>query len=501
MFNDLYFPYEGNWERFVEILIRKMDIKRDFMLIKWAHLSDIHFMYKSYETKVMRDKLIEYLGSLKNDVDYLFITGDIADKGCDYDNEVFSFLDSVLQALEIKKDGLFMVPGNHDIRRNKMAERLIKGIISDENAMKEINELDEETFHTILSLQQPFFDFYRKYLGEEYPKDELHFVKSRRGLNIIHINTCLVAGISDAEGKILVGLNKLYDALKRIPNDTSINIAIGHHSFECIHPSEKEGLLNRFSDSNVDIYLNGHVHKASYHHEVDNYNEIHVFTAGSIKVDNYADPLFITGIVDTGNGSGEIVYHRWNSKGEFWHIDNTVGRKTKDGVYNFEIIRLKGHVAIEDDQFEVDVNEDEFRDFLVDFHNAINSSRNIDESLISKDITDKFINMLCTTTFRKQFDKFSRYFPIINRILSTTSFFGIDKRLIIPNIIITEYQEVYQDYDTGDLILVQMVNNLYNKYGNKVRYSEQKLKVYLKILIFWSINECDIFNEDKRQKV
>jgi len=382
-----------------------------------------------------------------------------------------------------------------------MAERLIKDIISNENAMKEINELDEGTYQTLLSLQQPFFDFYKNYLGEEYPKDALHFVKSREGLNVIHINTCLVAGIDNAEGRILVGLNKLYDALKGIPNNRSINIAIGHHTIECIHPSEKSGLLNRFSDSNIDIYLNGHVHKAAYHHEVDNFSETHEFTAGSITVDNFADSLFITGVVDIDNGSGKVVYHKWNSRDEFWHIDNTVGRKTKEGAYYLEIKRLKNKIEVVDDQTEIDVNEDEFRDFLVEFHTAINSASYTEEPLISKDITEKFVNMLCSKTFKKQFDNFSIYFPIINRILNTTSFFGIDKRLIIPNIIITEYQQVYQNYENGDLILLQMVNNLYNKYGNKVKYSEQKLKIYIRILIFWSIHECDIFNEDKRQKV
>lgn len=92
------------------------------------------------------------------------------------------------------------------------------------------------------------------------------------------------------------------------------------------------------------------------------------------------------------------------------------------------------------------------------------------------------------------------YFPIINKILNTTSFVGVDKRFIIPNVIISEYQNVLYTYGNGDLILIHMIDNLFNKYDGKVSYSKDRLKSYIRILIFWSIYECDIFNEDKRQK-
>ncbi|MFP3391799.1 metallophosphoesterase family protein [Brevibacillus sp. SIMBA_040] len=476
------------------------------MLIKWAHLSDIHYMYKNYETTVMRDKLIEYLESNKNDVDYLFITGDITHKGSEYSSEVISFLDDVIAAIEIEKSEIFLVPGNHDIKRNPMADRLVANILSSNDAKQEINSLDDDTYQFLVSGQQPFFDFYRSFLGDEYPKDALHFVKKREGFNVIHINTCLAAGTTGSEGNILVGLNKLYETFKQIPDDDTINIAIGHHTIGCIHESEKESLLHRFSDAKIDIYLNGHVHRAKYHHDTNNYNETYFFTSGSFMVDEYSDPLFMTGFIDTEEASGEVVYHKWNSRGEFWHIDNTVGRKAKTGNYPFEINRLKKKTNIAECQHlksevdEVDVDEDDFKDFLIDFHTTLSSGYQVNEALVPKDITEKFVNMLCSPTFRYQFDKCSIYFPIINKMLGTTSFFGIDKRFIIPNVIFTEYLHVLYSQSNGDLILLHMINNLYSKYGSKVSYSEDRLKSYIRILIFWSIYECDIFNEDKRQK-
>lgn len=148
----------------------------------------------------------------------------------------------------------------------------------------------------------------------------------------------------------------------------------------------------------------------------------------------------------------------------------------------------------------MNIDIDDFKEFLIDFHNTLTSNVQLDEALVPKDITEKFINMLCSQTFRNQFDKWSIYFPVINKILNTTSFVGIDKKLIIPNVIITEYQNVLYTYENGDLILLHMINNLFNKYDGMVSYSQDRLKSYIRILIFWSMHECDIYNEDKRQK-
>lgn len=381
------------------------------MYIKWAHLSDIHHMYETYKTTLLRDKLIDYLSDNKSNIDYLFITGDIADKGGQYGAEVISFLDDVMNAVEIGKSELFMIPGNHDITRDPMVERLANQIIDSKDAMQEINNVDEGTYNALISGQKSFFEFYKSYLGEEYPVDKLHFVKRCNGFNVIHMNTCLIAGSNRAEGNILIGLNKLYQTLKQIPEDGVINIAIGHHTIGCIHKAEKDSLLHRFSDAQIDIYLNGHVHKASYHHESNNYNETNFFTSGSVFEDEYADPLFMTGVIDTESASGEVFYHRWNSSGEFWHIDNAIGRKTISGSYRFEIDRLKKKTEEADFQ-SLTIDVDDFKEFLIDFHNTLRSTNQLDDALIPKDITEKFINMVCSSTFKLQFDRcflFSNY--------------------------------------------------------------------------------------------
>ncbi|OMD01072.1 hypothetical protein BSO21_32610, partial [Paenibacillus odorifer] len=127
---------------------------------------------------------------------------------------------------------VYIVPGNHDLKRNKLTELLIDGIISNPEPKKAINELDQESLSQLVQGQKSFFKFYKDFLGEDYPEDSLHFVKKMDGFNIIHINACLVAAKKSMEGKILIGLDRLYQTLRTLPNDDSINIAIGHYGFD-----------------------------------------------------------------------------------------------------------------------------------------------------------------------------------------------------------------------------------------------------------------------------
>lgn len=473
------------------------------MGLKWLHLSDLHLIYNNYETKIMRNNFLKYLEeNFKGKLDILFITGDITHQGSDYSSIIYDFLEGVITAIDVKKEMVFVVPGNHDIKRSGIISNLIKGLLSENNARESINQLDQETYNALLKGQEDYREFYKVFLGREIPDDNIHFIIKNKDFNVIHINTCLIAGGNNVEGRILVGLDKLYDALETLEeNDNIINFAIGHHTIDCIHEDERQSFLNRLSDSKIDVYLNGHVHRANYFLEANNYNNVFMFTAGSNVVDGYADSIFISGEVDTKTGEGNVTYHTWNKVGEYWHIDSSIGRQTANGSYHFKVDKFySSNSGINLDDYTLEVDENDFKSFLIDFHNVIVSEGEASENFIPKDVSEKFINMACSITLRKQFDKFSALFPVVNSIFYSSIYVGFEKKYLVPNLILTEYMEQLYKNKNGDLIYQQMVKNLTNEYKNKVHYSEERLRLYLSILIFWSIHECDIFNEDKRVK-
>lgn len=311
--------------------------------MKWLHLSDLHLIYKNYETDVMRISFFDYLKKIfKDKVDCLFITGDITHQGQEYTDEVVEFLNEIVTSLNISKDNIYMIPGNHDIKRTKLMGNVIKGLLSEDDCKKAINEIDEESFDVLFKGQQGFVTLYERFLEREYPKNNIHFVIKTEEYNVIHINTCLIAGGDNVEGKILVGLQNILNVMREISSEKDkVTFAIGHHTVNCLNDAEKGSFLNRLSDNEVDFYLSGHVHKSNIYQESNNYKTVHMFTAGANVVDGYSDTIFIEGNLDTSSGSVEVVYHSWNPSQEFWHVNNSLDRRLVEGKYTFELEKIK----------------------------------------------------------------------------------------------------------------------------------------------------------------
>lgn len=475
--------------------------------MRWLHLSDLHLIYSNYDTEIMRTSFIEYLQKhFANCLDSLFITGDISHQGNDYTKELVGFLDEIVTSLKITKNNVYMIPGNHDVKRTKLMGRVIKSIIGDDDPKTAINEIEEDSFEILYDGQQNFINFYESFLERKYPKEEVHFVIKTKEYNVLHINTCLIAGGDDVEGQILIGLQKLQTTLQKLEKDKPI-FALGHHTVNCINESEKQSFLNRLSDSKIDVYLCGHVHKSKIHQESNNYEKTHIFTAGANVVDGYSDTLFISGQLDNESGKAEVVYHTWNSLLEFWHINNTLDRRLVSGKYEFDIEKMKKKELKTEKlntslptQGPEPINKVEFKNFIIDFYNVLSEETIEDykENFLPKDVTDKFENMLCSVTLRRRYDEYATYFPIVNQIFKSSTFVGFEKKHLVPSLISKYYMKVLHRYNNGDEIFVAMTEMIAEKYSEQMDLAEEVLEVYISIFVCWGIHECDIYNEIKK---
>ncbi|MGK9430216.1 metallophosphoesterase family protein [Bacillus atrophaeus] len=478
--------------------------------MKWLHLSDLHLIYKNYDTDVMRISFFDYLDKhFKGNVDCLFITGDITHQGQEYTEEVYQFLNKIVASLNIAKEKIYMIPGNHDIKRTKLMGTVIKGILSEDDCKKAINEIDEESFDVLYKGQQGYITLYERFLEREYPKDNIHFVIKTEEYNVVHINTCLIAGGDNVEGKILVGLQKLLNAIREISNEKDkVTFALGHHTVNCLNEVEKSSFLNRLSDNEVDFYLCGHVHKSNIHQESNNYKTVHMFTAGANVVDGYSDTIFLEGNLDTNSGSAEVYYHTWNPSQEFWHVNNSLDRRLVEGKYTFELEKVKKKI-LRSEGIEVNtksikplmpIDRLEFKNFLIDFHSVLSKDEpfSFNEKFELKDVRDKFKNMKCSISLKKQYDNYSVYFPIVHEIFKSSSFVGFEKKHLVPSLISKYYFKVLHKYNNGDEIFVAMTEAIVEKYGDQMDLSEEALEIYISILIYWEIHECDIYNENKK---
>lgn len=304
------------------------------MKYRWIHLSDIHFAYKDYHTNRLREKLFEKVKEIvrQDRVNFLFITGDIADKNSEYDDDLYKFINELLMVMGLNEKQLFIVPGNHDVNRfdnriKKLEEIRDKG----NSGLSMVHGLDGDAVKMLLSAQQQYFDLYDCIKKEKYPIEEIHFIRQIDGAKIIHFNTAWLCGMDGEEGKLFLGSNKLHNCLKDAElKEHDLNIAIGHHSFDCFHRSEQDQLKALMKDYNIDFYLSGHVHEA-----LINYNgniNTHFCVCRQMRSDNFDSGGIAIGNIDTESGNNNIQFHAWNQRG-YWTWDTEVGHEAPYGIY------------------------------------------------------------------------------------------------------------------------------------------------------------------------
>ncbi|MCK4260623.1 MAG: metallophosphoesterase [Halanaerobiales bacterium] len=466
------------------------------MDLKWLHISDIHCSYNNYDTKRMRKSLIKYLIELEYEVDCVFITGDLAYQNKGYTKELLEMINNICKVLNVDINSVYLTPGNHDLKRGGIRESIVKLIQNSNNPIKELNELSNPSYKTLLKGFDKYKSFYEK-LKDQKVSNKLHEVVKTERYNLININTCLTSGLNGEDGKLLVDLDKLLKEIgdNDIDDSKKVNIAFGHHGVGCLLPEEREKFKNLLADYDVDFYLSGHYHQAKIEFDTNNTNDIHHLTVGGHLVDGYSTPCFNISKIDFNNREVSVTYHRWFQDKEMWGVYPQVSRRAAiNGSISFPLNRISKKNT---EEF-VEIDNDSFRDFIVNFHKFVETGEsNPDNELNMNDIRSKFKNMNCSLTLQKNFDKLSEFFPIIGEVMDSGEYIDFDKKTILPEVIVAEYNKVFNKYDTGTEIFEAIIDSIFERYKNKVEYSNTRLKTYIRILVFWSIHECDIFNEKK----
>jgi len=306
------------------------------MKYRWIHLSDIHFAYKNYQSNRLRERLFEKVKEIvrQDKVNFLFITGDITDRDSEYDTDLFTFISELLNIMGLDEKHIFLIPGNHDVSRlDERTEKLEQIKDAEDKGFEMVHELEEATIEMLLSAQNKFFEMYKQIKKEEYPIEKIHFISEVDGARIIHINTSWLCGMNGEEGRLFLGSNKLFDCLKDADlKGEDLNIAIGHHSFDCFHKREQDQLKSFFREYNIDFYLSGHLHEA-----LINYNgfiDTHFCVCRQMRSDSYDAGGLAIGNIDTESGNNKIEFHAWNQRG-YWTWDTEVGYEAPYGTYKF----------------------------------------------------------------------------------------------------------------------------------------------------------------------
>lgn len=234
-------------------------------VLSWLHLSDIHFGANDlYTRELALGSLLRTVKQEKRAVDLLFATGDIAFSGKTQEYELAGrFFDQLLEAANLKKKGLFVIPGNHDIDR-ELATDTPRTLQTGDDADAFFNPDAAQPHYR---RQQAFREWYGAYFRGVHPPlptnntCQVHSVQVKEvSIRILAINSALFCCDSQDLGKLWIGARCLERVMPQVTaGDPYLRVALIHHPISWLADQELAAVQGLMEGS-VDVVLRGHLH-------------------------------------------------------------------------------------------------------------------------------------------------------------------------------------------------------------------------------------------------
>jgi predicted phosphodiesterase len=316
--------------------------------LRWLHLSDIHFSRSSdWCDEAARKKLIKMLktefdaGRLPKP-DCIFCTGDIA-QGAATQQEMNAqyasaqtFFDDVLKACGLNKDRLFVVPGNHDVRRTAVSQNYQNGLLASTlPAIKSDWTAANGEFKAAIARLAEYGQFTQSYLPHQAAADPdgRHCYARVVNINSIRIG---IAGFNSAwschgvtdQNRLWMAAEWQFNAADDVFDDaTDLRIGLMHHPASWLNTAEETLMKQRVRDG-FQFWLHGHEHQAWV---TPTDREI-VICAGAVNAKS--DPEFGINLVDLDlvKGTGQVHLFAYQTGGNAWLIkpDGDAPRGVRD---------------------------------------------------------------------------------------------------------------------------------------------------------------------------
>lgn len=279
--------------------------------ISWLHISDLH-IFESTDLSIM----IAGYEKLAKDIkpNFIVVTGDFRQlnhkENLDY-SQTLEFLKKIITIFKVEKKDVFLVPGNHDVKKAEEVEKVstrseaIKAIIEEKNNPEKYKDY-------LKDLKEAFSDyskFVKKFYGKEVTDnrvskpDEVICLTWNDKLNIILLNTALISD-EDKEHEEIIDIRALSEITinKELPT-----LVLAHHDFHNICDAQKDRMVILFENFGVKAYLCGDAHKEKVNF-IAKYDDI------SHKI-----PCIICGksavqLMDNYSDVG-LIYYTWKDNG------------------------------------------------------------------------------------------------------------------------------------------------------------------------------------------
>lgn len=240
------------------------------------HLSDIHTSLKTRATiqrlvDLLRTDIRTLIETHNIEIKLVCISGDLINSGDDADVELDIaldvFLQPLLEMLHLDEKSVFMVAGNHEVKRCNIvpyAETGLEATLKSENSIEDFlcNNIDEDSLKRIAYFDRDFASMFGDKLVWTSPLTRAYMVPVGElcfGVSCVN-SSWRSTGVGDSEKrKMIVGRKQIIDSYEKI-HTADIKVCIMHHPFDWLVDDDKtaiEKCINQF-----DIVLTGHIHES-----------------------------------------------------------------------------------------------------------------------------------------------------------------------------------------------------------------------------------------------
>lgn len=323
-------------------------LKESKHLITWLHLSDLHLKETtSYNAKVVLDALLADIERQKQDEelepDFVVVSGDIVFSGNPNEYEqAKSFFDTLLTKVNLHKDRLFIVPGNHDVDRHTIT--LISAgaadMLNTRDAVNVVLESDVDR-NLLLRRLENYNVFIREYLGDgSLESDSLYTIGK---INLAELEVCILglnsAWISSGDNdrnRLLLGERQVRDALVDAEK-ADLKIAVMHHPFEWLQDFDQGDTVPLLLNT-CDFILHGHLHKTGLICKSSPDGSAFIFAAGACYERRSYPNAYNFVRVDLDERFGTAYLRTYSDKeGGFWTNDTMTYQNAPEGKFSFSI--------------------------------------------------------------------------------------------------------------------------------------------------------------------
>ncbi len=378
-------------------------------MIRIIHISDLHLESEnpSHEKAAIIKALAEDLKKNVNDNTILFFTGDLIDKGASQfvnKDEAFQsferlFIEPILQANPTLSGKIFVVPGNHDVYRNKIDKYSEAGLKQELDSVKSLDAFIQQNRTTskhidrLENYKKWEKCFYKKYNSKDATNFETTFKldigKYKVGITCLN-SSWLCKDESDKEN-IMLGKNQVENSLAEI-QDCQVKLVLTHHPIEFFREFDREA-IKPIIYRNYDILFTGHVHELGSSYTQDLSGSIFISIANSTIADFPKERKYVNGytIVDLQPSQEIVTHYRKFIETHQNFVPNTdIG--TEDGSKKFTILKDEKLEQFETKQKIVDGIESRFCDKLNDDIIMSSNNTNVNCSIDNLFVEPKILN-------------------------------------------------------------------------------------------------------------